>query len=390
MLDNLLDSADGEEWDTVVIPVVIPAGETSLTVQALSVDNLGLGGEPASLNWIAAGLSVPPEAELCAGIDPAAECCDPATGNVEPIDDGVDCTDDVCDPDTGIVTHTPDHGSCDDGLYCNGAETCDPTLGCQPGTDPCVPPLLCDEEIDACVGCQTDMDCDDGNDCTDDTCDDNIYACENPCNATGSGDPCCDNPACSADPVCEQTPVCGDGIADPGEICGEPGLEGCPESAPICLNCVDCGIPVEILYFQAIGGGSGVTLVWETAAEIDTAGFHLLRSDSQDGEYGRINGEIIPARGGPTQGATYSYIDNSALNGVTYWYRLMDVDLSGESYPYDPVVSVTPAADGWAAAPNADASATGEAPEAGSSPFNSIAFFLVPLGAILILRRLRR
>jgi hypothetical protein len=36
---------------------------------------------------------------------------------------------------------------CDDGIYCNGAETCDPSLACQPGTDPC-DPLACNEDDD--------------------------------------------------------------------------------------------------------------------------------------------------------------------------------------------------------------------------------------------------
>lgn len=57
--DNLLDSNDGEEWDTVTIAVEIPAGESSLTVQAHSVDNLLIGGTPASFSWITAGLTVP-------------------------------------------------------------------------------------------------------------------------------------------------------------------------------------------------------------------------------------------------------------------------------------------------------------------------------------------
>jgi len=57
--DNLLDSLDGQEWDTVVLDVTIPAGETMVTVQALSVDNLGVGGLPASMTWNAAALSVP-------------------------------------------------------------------------------------------------------------------------------------------------------------------------------------------------------------------------------------------------------------------------------------------------------------------------------------------
>lgn len=57
--DNLLDSHDGDEWDTIVLPVEIPAGVSLITVQPHSVDNLGLGETPASFSWIAAGLSVP-------------------------------------------------------------------------------------------------------------------------------------------------------------------------------------------------------------------------------------------------------------------------------------------------------------------------------------------
>ncbi|MEE8221852.1 MAG: hypothetical protein V3R21_08830, partial [Woeseiaceae bacterium] len=58
--DNLLDSFDGQEWDTLVLDVTIPAAETMVTVQAFSIDNLGIGGLPASLTWNAAALSVPP------------------------------------------------------------------------------------------------------------------------------------------------------------------------------------------------------------------------------------------------------------------------------------------------------------------------------------------
>lgn len=60
VLDNLLDSNDGEEWDTIALTVEIPAGATMLTVHAESVDNLGIGGVPASFAWTAAGLTIPP------------------------------------------------------------------------------------------------------------------------------------------------------------------------------------------------------------------------------------------------------------------------------------------------------------------------------------------
>ncbi|MDH4145579.1 MAG: hypothetical protein OEY23_10500 [Acidimicrobiia bacterium] len=56
---NVLDSVDGPEWDTVSVPVAIPAGATSLTVQARSADGLATGANPASFAWSAAALSVP-------------------------------------------------------------------------------------------------------------------------------------------------------------------------------------------------------------------------------------------------------------------------------------------------------------------------------------------
>jgi hypothetical protein len=61
VLNNLLNSVSGPEWDHFAISVNLPAGATSLTVQALSVDNLGTGFLPASFDWLAAGLSIEPE-----------------------------------------------------------------------------------------------------------------------------------------------------------------------------------------------------------------------------------------------------------------------------------------------------------------------------------------
>lgn len=61
VLNNLLDSNDGDEWDSFTISVKIPAKADSLTVQALSVDNLATGGLPASFNWLATGFGFEPE-----------------------------------------------------------------------------------------------------------------------------------------------------------------------------------------------------------------------------------------------------------------------------------------------------------------------------------------
>jgi hypothetical protein len=80
-----------------------------------------------------------------------------------------------------------------------------------------------------------------------------------------------------------------------------------------------------------------VVLSWTTASEIDNAGFNLYRSESADGEYVKINASLIPAEGSPTQGATYQYVDRDVKNRTTYYYKLEDIDLNGNSTMHGPV-----------------------------------------------------
>jgi hypothetical protein len=75
-----------------------------------------------------------------------------------------------------------DHSDCDDGLFCNGAETCNVDGSCEAGTPPC----------------------DDGDPCSQDTCFEYTSQCEHTCIVRGLGDPCCDQPICSQDPICQE------------------------------------------------------------------------------------------------------------------------------------------------------------------------------------------
>jgi cysteine-rich repeat protein len=102
VLDNLLDSNDGEEWDTLNLLVDIPAGETSMTVQALSVDNdpptEGPEGQPegpaASFTWITAGLSVLPPfcGDENVDLDEGETCDPPGSNQGQPNECRDDCT----------------------------------------------------------------------------------------------------------------------------------------------------------------------------------------------------------------------------------------------------------------------------------------------------------
>jgi len=98
----------------------------------------------------------------------------------DPCPDNITCTVDSCDEETGC-TNTPQNASCDDGLFCNGTETCDAQVGCQNGTSPCEG--ACSEENQSCgSGCDVlgeGSPCDDGNTCTlNDQCTDGLCAGE--------------------------------------------------------------------------------------------------------------------------------------------------------------------------------------------------------------------
>lgn len=110
-------------------------------------------------------------ADVCSG----GTC---TSGVVDACDDDVSCTDDVCDEDLDSCSNTADDGLCDDTLYCNGVETCDATLDCQAGSDPCI----------------------DGNACTVDSCDEGADSCLN--NPLPELAVCDDGSACTLDDIC--------------------------------------------------------------------------------------------------------------------------------------------------------------------------------------------
>jgi hypothetical protein len=116
------------------------------------------------------------------------EFCDNETGACERTlkncDDGVACTDDSCNEEAGGCENTPNDSLCDDGRFCNGVETCDPTLGdargCEAGPPPCNEGDECNDTCneddhncftDADTLCDVVGDNDDGNNCTIAACD---------------------------------------------------------------------------------------------------------------------------------------------------------------------------------------------------------------------------
>jgi hypothetical protein len=100
---------------------------------------------------------------------------------------------------------------------------------------------------------------------------------------------------------------------------------------------------VAIVY---LGWPPHIVLTWETASEVDTAGFHVYRSQSPDGPFDLLTDAPIPALGDPLVGASYKYEDRNLAWGKDYYYQLEEVERSDSRIPFPDVVAGRAGA-GW-------------------------------------------
>jgi len=160
--------------------------------------------------------------------------------------DAIPCTVDVCVEETDTCAHMPNDFPCSNGLFCDGSEVCNPTLGCTFGTPPdCADTIacttdFCSEDQNACVHQPNNQLCTDGQFC------DGVEVC-NPLTGCQPGTPpiCADVLVCTDD-SCNETidrcvhepngTLCGNGVID--GVCGEVCDDG-PVTGEICNNDID-------------------------------------------------------------------------------------------------------------------------------------------------------
>jgi len=191
-----------------------------------------------------------------------------------------------CAGQPSMCSPSPPGGACDDGLFCNGTDTC-AADGCTiHAGDPCTGGSecmnACDENLDTCLAAQGAPCTDDGNQCTFDQCD-GLGSCTHPdkffdpCDdglfCTGfdecfggscqfhDGDPCqfnqcantCNEAAASCDPTAAGTPcfddfnVCTSDQCDGSGFCVHPPVPSgtsCPNDGQVCTadQCDGAGV----------------------------------------------------------------------------------------------------------------------------------------------------
>jgi hypothetical protein len=114
-------------------------------------------------------------------------------------------------------------------------------------------------------------------------------------------------------------------------------VNGCKDSCEITCVC-DEVVPVVLASLQATGGRDFIALDWVTVSEINCQSWEIYRSKQEDNEYAKL-GEL--AGYGSTEAAhTYRWIDRQVQPGVTYFYKLKQMDFDGSS-TWSHVVSAT-------------------------------------------------
>ncbi|MCH8963538.1 MAG: hypothetical protein IIB58_01145 [Planctomycetes bacterium] len=213
-------------------------------------------------------------AEVGVAIECAAKCepgaCNDGNACTGPGPDGGPCPEgELCDE---CIDGTCSGGpvNCDDGNECTD-NNCDPATGCvnnpvPNGTgcddeNPCTGPDTCTDGVCGGTGCMTNSDCDDGDDCTADVCDPGSGCCTNTPDCTSDAD-CDDGIGCTIDACdtgsgcCSNTPD--DGDCDDGNPCT---TDICSPDSGGCVNTPNdllCDDGVNCTFPDTCSGGSCV------------------------------------------------------------------------------------------------------------------------------------
>ena len=114
-----------------------------------------------------------------------------------------------------------------------------------------------------------------------------------------------------------------------------------PDQYDALIGQTDQALPVELISFEAFPTNQKVELRWKTASEVNNLGFKITRSLNEGGDYQLISSyetnEDLHGAGNSNEENSYSYVDESVLNGETYWYKLIDVDVNGVEFENPPI-----------------------------------------------------
>ena len=91
-------------------------------------------------------------------------------------------------------------------------------------------------------------------------------------------------------------------------------------------------LPVSLSKFrpERMKDTGEIVVRWITESELNNAGFNILRSETRDGEFTKLNTKLIAGQGTISERTVYEFADTSAKPNVVYYYQIQDVSLDGQ------------------------------------------------------------
>ena len=119
-----------------------------------------------------------------------------------------------------------------------------------------------------------------------------------------------------------------------------------PRSTLLFLGILWLALAIVLVISQVVAGPA-IKLEWQTETEFETAGFNILKSESESGVYTQINDKLIASQADPAAGASCEFTDKDVVAGKTYYYRLEDVEFDNTSAAHDVLIVQAPSRAVW-------------------------------------------
>lgn len=102
---------------------------------------------------------------------------------------------------------------------------------------------------------------------------------------------------------------------------------------------------------------------WKAASEVNNVGYDVVRGESPDGPFFRINAEVIEGAGATDEPTAYRYVDRTIDPHKTHYCYVQSVSMDGVRERFTPIGKAEPRLTGAAEEPDAK----GGDPERGGS-----------------------
>ena len=95
---------------------------------------------------------------------------------------------------------------------------------------------------------------------------------------------------------------------------------------------IGAALPVSLSTFrpERLKDTGEIVIRWTTESELNNAGFNILRSETRDGQFTKLNTQLIAGQGTTSERTTYEWKDTTAKPNVVYFYQIQDVSIDGD------------------------------------------------------------